>query len=52
MKKGDWVIVTKTVLNDSPFQIESIDENGYTVVQKEGSYEYRLKVKKDELKKL
>ena len=52
MKRGDWVRVTKTGLTNSPFQIESIDKNGYIVVQKEGSYEYRLKVKKDEIKKL
>ena len=52
MKQGDWVRVIKTGLTNFPFQIESIDKNGYIVVQKEGSYEYRLKVKKDELKKL
>ena len=52
MKQGDWVRVIKTGLSDTPFQIESIDKDGYIVVQKEGSYVYRIKVKKDEVVKL
>ena len=52
MKQGDWVRVIKTGLSNKPFQIESIDEDGYLVVQKEGSYVYRIKVKKDEVVKL
>ena len=52
MKQGDWVRVIKTGLTNSSFQIESVDKDSYIVLLKEGSYEYRLKVKKDEVKKL
>ena len=52
MKQGDWVRVIKTGLTNSPFQIESIVKDGYIVVQKEGTYVYRIKVKKDEVAKL
>ena len=52
MKQGDWVRVVKTGLTDTPFQIESIDKDGYVVIQKEGTYVYRIKVKKDEVTKL
>tara|TARA_B100000287_G_scaffold161937_1_gene152760 strand:+ start:614 stop:769 length:156 start_codon:yes stop_codon:yes gene_type:complete len=51
MKKGDWVRVLKTGLNGA-FQIESIDDDVYTVTQKEGTYVYRIKVKKEEVEKL
>ena len=52
MKIGDWVRVVKTGLSNTPFQIESMDGDDYVVFQKEGSYVYRVTVKKEEIKKL
>ena len=52
MKIGDWVRVVKTGLSNTPFQIESIDGDKYVVFQKEGSYVYRITVKKEEVAKL
>jgi len=52
MKIGDWVRVAKSGLSDKPFQIESIDGDVYTVYQKEGTYIYRTKIRKEEIKKL
>ena len=37
---------------ENPYQVESIDGNEYTVVQKEGSYLHRMKLKKEKLVKL
>jgi FtsP/CotA-like multicopper oxidase with cupredoxin domain len=37
---------------DNPYQVESIDGDDYTVVQKEGSYLHKMKLKKEKLVKL
>ena len=37
---------------DNPYQVESIDGDEYTVVQKEGSYLHKMKLKKEKLVKL
>ena len=37
---------------ENPYQVESIDGNEYTVVQKEGSYLHRMKLKKEKLVKI
>jgi len=42
IKVGDWVHVLIIGLNDKnepPYQVESIEKDIYTVVQKEGSYD-------------
>ncbi len=58
LKVGDWVHVlivgfrSGTYANEPAYQIESIDGDDYTAVQKEGSYEHRVTVKKGKLKKL
>ena len=56
LKVGDWVHVTIVGLNveknQPAYQIESIDGDDYTAVQKEGSYEHRVTVKKGKLRKL
>ena len=36
----------------NPYQVESIDGDEYTVVQKEGSYLHKMKLKKEKLVKL
>ena len=53
-KVGEWVhvIIVGFGSRESAYQIESIDGNDYTAVQKEGSYEHRVTVKKGKLKKL
>ena len=58
IKVGDWVHVlivgfrSGPYANEPAYQIESIDGDDYTAVQKEGSYEHRVTVKKGKLKKL
>ena len=56
IKVGDWVHVIRfrsgPYANEPAYQIESIDGDDYTAVQKEGSYEHRVTVKKGKLKKL
>ena len=56
LKVGDWVHVLIVGLNieknQPAYQIESIDGDDYTAVQKEGSYEHRVTVKKGKLRKL
>jgi hypothetical protein len=41
-----------TEKNEPAYQIESIEGNEYIVVQTEGSYQHRMKVKKGKLRKL
>ena len=36
----------------NPYQVESIDGDEYTVVQKEGPYLHKMKLKKEKLVKL
>jgi hypothetical protein len=56
LKVGDWVQVLvvgiNTDKNEPAYQIESIKGEEYSVVQKEGSYEHRMKVRKSKLRKL
>ena len=58
IKVGDWVHVlivgfrSGEYKNTPAYQIESIKNDDYTAVQKEGSYEHRVTVKKGKLKKL
>ena len=56
IKVGDWVHVRivgiKLEGNEPAYQIESIDGDDYTAVQKEGTYEHRVIVKKGKLRKL
>ena len=55
LKVGDWVqirIVGFSDKDEQPYQIENIDGDKYIVVQTEGTYQHRLKVKKGKLRKL
>jgi hypothetical protein len=55
IKVGDWVhvlIVGLSDKNEPPYQVESIEKDIYTVVQKEGSYEHRLLLPVEKLRKL
>ena len=52
IKVGDWVRILKLGMNDIAAQVESITEDVYVVVQKEGKYEYRTNLKKKEMRKL
>ena len=55
-KVGEWVHVImvgiNTEKNEPAYQIESIEGNEYIVVQTEGSYKHRMKVKKSKIKKI
>ena len=58
LKVGDWVHVlivgfrSGEYKNTPAYQIESIDGDDYIALQKEGSYEHRMKVKRRKLRKL
>ena len=56
LKVGDYVHVIMVGINldknDPAYRIEKIDGDDYTAVQKEGSYEHRVTVKKGKLRKL
>ena len=52
IKVGDWVRILKLGMNDTAAQVESITEDVYVVVQKEGKYEYRTNLNKKEMRKL
>ena len=58
LKVGDYVHViivgfrSGANVNEPAYRIESIDGDDYTAVQKEGSYEHRVTVKKGKLRKL
>ena len=51
IKVGDWVIVTKVGLTER-YMVVSIEDDFYMVIQKEGTYVHRLKVKKNKINKL
>ena len=53
-KVGEWVHVIMVGFGskESAYQIESIEGKDYTAVQREGSYEHRVTVKKGKLRKL
>ena len=48
VKIGDWIRVRKVGI-DGLYKVESIDGDEYTVVQKEGSWVSKLKLKLDEI---
>ena len=48
---GDWVMVKKVGFNEA-YRIESIVDKIYTVMQKEGSYIHKIKLKEKYIKKL
>ena len=57
IKVGDYVHVLIVGFNrkedyESAYRIESIDGDDYTALQKEGTYEHRVTVKKGKLRKL
>jgi|TARA_Y100000780_G_scaffold203915_1_gene197982 hypothetical protein len=55
LKIGDYVhprIVGLFEYGDPPYKIEKIEDGIYTIVQKQGTYEHRLKVPKEKLNKL
>ena len=47
-KVGEWVhvLIVGFGSRESAYQIESIEGKDYTIVQTEGSYKHRMKVKK------
>jgi hypothetical protein len=52
---GDWVHVLIVGLSDKfepPYQVESIEDDVYTVVQKEGNYTHTIKTTVTKLRKL
>ena len=53
-KVGEWVhvIIVGFGSRESAYQIESIEGKDYTIVQTEGSYKHRMKVKKSKIKKI
>ena len=51
IKVGDWVVVTKVGLTER-YMVESIEDDFYIVVQKEGTYTHRLKLDKNKVRKL
>ena len=48
IKVGDWVRVRKVGI-DGLYEVESIDGENIVVIQKEGSWVSRLKLKLDEV---
>ena len=58
LKVGDWVHVLIVGFRSGPssnepaYRIENIDGDDYYVVQTEGSYKHRMKVKKSKIKKI
>tara|TARA_B100000131_G_C17898033_1_gene525195 strand:- start:381 stop:548 length:168 start_codon:yes stop_codon:yes gene_type:complete len=50
IKVGDWVTVKKIGLA-GVYEVESIDGDNYVVIQKEGTWTNRLKLKKSEISK-
>ncbi len=55
LKVGDWVKVRLVGIdggNQPAYQIEKIEDDLYYVVQTEGSYQHRMKLKKEKLAKL
>ena len=52
---GNWVHVLIVGLNDKnepPYQVESIEDDVYTVIQKEGNYTHTIKTSVTKLRKL
>ena len=51
IKVNDWVRIRTVGINDT-YMVESIDDDIYTVVLKEGNYKHRMQVKSTGLRKL
>ena len=51
IKVNDWVRIRTVGINDT-YMVESIEDDLYTVVFKEGKYEHRMQVKLNKLEKL
>ena len=54
IKVGDWVSVRIAGFgSDEPsYKVESVKNDIYVIVQKEGSYKHRMTIKEDKIKKL
>ena len=54
IKVGDWVRIRIVGFgSDEPsYKVESIKNDIYVIVQKEGSYKHRMTIKEDKIKKL
>ena len=54
IKVGDWVRVRIVGFgSDEPsYKVESVKNDIYVIVQKEGSYKHRMTIKEDKIKKL
>ena len=50
IKIGDWVRVLKIGM-EGMYEVESIENDNYTVVQREGTWSYRLTLKINEISK-
>ena len=50
VKVGDWVRVRKDGI-DGLYEVESIDGDNYTIIQKEGKWTNRLTLKINEITK-
>jgi hypothetical protein len=51
IKVNDWVRIRTVGINET-YMVESIEDDLYTVVFKEGKYEHRMQVKLNKLEKL
>ena len=49
---GDWVIIRIAGMGRDNYQIESIEDDIYTCVFTEGSYQHRMMVSKSKLERL
>tara|TARA_B100000315_G_C14053522_1_gene352967 strand:+ start:239 stop:409 length:171 start_codon:yes stop_codon:yes gene_type:complete len=53
IKVGDWVKVKLIGFgSNSKYMVEKIEEDNYTIIQKEGSYKHRMIIKEDKIEKL
>ena len=54
IKVGDWVHVRIVGFGSGelPYKVESIEDDIYVIVQKEGLYKHRMTIKEDKIKKL
>ncbi len=49
---GDWVHLKVTGMGRDNYQIETIEDNTYTCVFTEGSYQHRMMVTKSKLERM
>ena len=53
IKVGDWVRVKLIGFSqNSKYIVEKIEEDKYTIIQKEGSYKHQMIIKEDKIEKL